>query len=192
MGKRRYFYLLLGVCCFLLTACGSGAVSNTPTAYGDAQPNTLHVLWQGLFGRHKTLKQRLEQRGIQLVIVADNILLILPSDQFFDHNSPNRIVANDFILNDVARLLRRVQKVEIKISAYTDRSQSPARAEGLTRQQAHDIAHYLSKQGVDARFLVSDGFGQRSPVATNNTQRGRLLNRRIVISLRTLPSPRVL
>ena len=192
MRSRRYFWLLLGVCCLLLSACGGGAVSNTPTAYGDAQPNTLHVIWQRLFGQHKTLKQRLEQHGIQVVIVADNILIILPTDLFYYANSPNRIIANDFILNDVARLLRRVQKVAIRISAYTDRGDSPARAVGLTRQQAHDIAHYLSRQGVDARFLVSDGFGQRDPVATNNTPRGRLLNRRIVISLRTLPSPRVL
>lgn len=192
MRARRYFGLLLGGCCLFLSACGGGVANKAPTAYGDAQPNALHVIWQRLFGQHKTLKQRLMEHGVQVVIVADNILITLPTDLFYYPNSPNRIIAKDALLNDVATLLRRVQKVAITVSAYTDRGDSPARAASLTRQQAQDVTHYLSQQGVDARFLVSEGFGQQAPIATNQTSRGRLLNRRIAISLRTLPSPRVL
>jgi OOP family OmpA-OmpF porin len=49
----------------------------------------------------------------------------------------------------------------------------------LSEHRAAAVAGYLTKSGVAADRLQSKGFGEASPIATNATDEGRALNRRV-------------
>ncbi len=137
--------------------------------------------------QNQTLLEKIQDQGVQIVIVGDNLLMILPSDKFFYPNSPNRIHSSDQILMDISKLVRRYEKITVNVTAYSDTTRSPQRAVALTQQQAQDIADFLWANGIDTRILLAKGYGSAHPIANNASAYGRAQNRRIEIRLRVLP-----
>ncbi len=137
--------------------------------------------------QNQTLVQRIEDQGVKVVTVGDNVLLILPADKFFQPDSPNRIQMSDTTLNDIAGLLRGYEKVTVKVAAYSDTTCSPQRALALTQQQAQNVVDYLWARGIDTRIIFAKGYGSGHPISNNWSAYGRAQNRRIEITLRLLP-----
>ncbi|MCM8626053.1 MAG: OmpA family protein [Candidatus Accumulibacter sp.] len=79
----------------------------------------------------------------------------------------------------------------IDVQGYTDNEPIGPALRGryptnwdLAAARAIDVVRYLQAQGVDARNLVAESFGEFQPVASNATPQGRAKNRRIDIVLR--------
>ena len=53
----------------------------------------------------------------------------------------------------------------------------------LSAARAESVLQYLVSQGVDAARLTSEGFGEQRPVADNDTEEGRELNRRVELHI---------
>jgi len=49
----------------------------------------------------------------------------------------------------------------------------------LSRRRARAVVNYLISQGISEIRLIPRGFGKTRPVATNETDEGRQLNRRV-------------
>jgi len=41
------------------------------------------------------------------------------------------------------------------------------------------MVDYLESQGIDGSRLIGKGYGESRPIATNNTEEGRMINRRV-------------
>lgn len=126
---------------------------------------------------------RLQQEGVQVTELGDYLILILPSDQFFETNSQRILPESNWILRDVARLLKSVNKSQVLIAAYTDNVGFPLFKRELSQQQAERMKSFLWAHGVDFRRLHALGFGADYPIATNRTVLGNAMNRRIEIRL---------
>ena len=61
-------------------------------------------------------------------------------------------------------------------------------AQRLSEQRAGAVAQYLQAQGVQQERLITVGGGKRYPIASNDTEQGRALNRRVEIRLLPLRS----
>ncbi|MFM7824169.1 MAG: OmpA family protein, partial [Bacteroidota bacterium] len=48
----------------------------------------------------------------------------------------------------------------------------------LSQLRAQSVVDYLKYRGINAERLVAKGYGETIPVATNDTDEGRQLNRR--------------
>ena len=72
----------------------------------------------------------------------------------------------------------------MEIGGHTDNSGDPASNVTLSQQRADAVRAYLIQQGVDANALVTKGYGDSKPVASNETDEGKFRNRRIEFSLR--------
>ena len=48
----------------------------------------------------------------------------------------------------------------------------------LSDDRAKAVVNYLISQGINAKRLTSQGFGESQPVADNSTEEGKALNRR--------------
>jgi intracellular multiplication protein IcmN len=135
---------------------------------------------------HQTLVDNLMYNGVQVIRVGDEIKIVLPADRFFYPFSAN-LNSNYFpILNRLVVLLRCFDKINVKVAAYTDDTQSWRRDLALTRLQAWMIMKYLWDSGIDARILYSVGYGNAFPIANNDTPLGQRMNRRVEITLRKL------
>jgi outer membrane protein OmpA-like peptidoglycan-associated protein len=53
----------------------------------------------------------------------------------------------------------------------------------LSEQRAESVATYFRSQQVTPQRLVTEGFGERFPIADNNTADGRQQNRRVELRL---------
>jgi outer membrane protein OmpA-like peptidoglycan-associated protein len=82
-------------------------------------------------------------------------------------------------LSNVAAILKAYPKVKIKLGGYTDNTGDAAANLQLSDQRAKNVMAELVKLGVDPSRLEAQGYGDEHPVADNNTEEGRQLNRRI-------------
>ena len=67
----------------------------------------------------------------------------------------------------------------MRVEGHTDSRASDAHNLDLSRRRAASVMRYLTEQGVDATRLDSEGFGESRPIADNETEEGRALNRRV-------------
>ena len=51
----------------------------------------------------------------------------------------------------------------------------------LSQDRANSVRVELEKMGIAANRLAAEGYGQEHPVASNDTEEGRALNRRISV-----------
>jgi outer membrane protein OmpA-like peptidoglycan-associated protein len=71
----------------------------------------------------------------------------------------------------------------IVISAYTDSYGGRYKNQTLSQARAEAIKVFMAEKGVAAEKIVTQGFGEKRHVATNETVVGRAKNRRVVIQI---------
>jgi outer membrane protein OmpA-like peptidoglycan-associated protein len=83
------------------------------------------------------------------------------------------------MLDQIVNLMFKYPSMRLAIAVHSDNS-SPAQA-SLTFSQvrAQTLVSYLINRGISSRRLVATGFGSTKPIASNNQERDRKLNRRI-------------
>ena len=71
----------------------------------------------------------------------------------------------------------------VEIFGHTDSIGSPTYNLDLSESRAREIALYLREQGIDFNRINYEGLGTTKPVMTNDTYRGRRMNRRADIAV---------
>jgi len=67
----------------------------------------------------------------------------------------------------------------LEVGGYTDNVGNPAANQRISQQRADSVRHFLIGKGVNSDSLVSKGYGDSNPIASNDTEDGRFKNRRI-------------
>jgi OOP family OmpA-OmpF porin len=49
----------------------------------------------------------------------------------------------------------------------------------LSKDRANSVKTYLVNSGVNSSQVVTKGFGEANPIASNDTEEGRIQNRRV-------------
>ncbi|MDY7117257.1 OmpA family protein [Halomonas sp. SSL-5] len=84
-------------------------------------------------------------------------------------------------LNEVASTLNNNPEVRVTIAGHTDAVGSNEYNLNLSQERADSVASYLMSQGVAGNRMRTVGYGEERPVATNETDAGRAMNRRVEI-----------
>lgn len=71
--------------------------------------------------------------------------------------------------------------LKLEVEGYTDNVGSDESNQRLSERRAESARNYLISQGVRPDMIVSRGFGEASPIASNDTEAGRSKNRRVEI-----------
>ena len=98
---------------------------------------------------------------------------------YFDFDKATLRPEGKAVLNDAAALLKTNERVVVEVAGHTDSVGSEAYNQGLSERRANTVKDYLTAQGVTATRLTARGYGENQPVATNDTDEGRQLNRRV-------------
>lgn len=83
------------------------------------------------------------------------------------------------LLDDVVAALAAAPEIAVEIAGHTDSLGSDAYNQRLSERRAKAVRDYLVSQGVDGDRLSEKGYGEAEPVADNDTEEGRELNRRV-------------
>ncbi len=97
----------------------------------------------------------------------------------FEFNKSTLTADAKGVLNDVSKGLVSQKDLRVEIAGHTDSKGSDAYNLKLSNSRAASVKSYLISQGVSPSQLVSKGYGEAQPVATNDTDEGRAQNRRV-------------
>ncbi len=84
------------------------------------------------------------------------------------------------VLDEAAKILKENPSIRVEIQGHTDSDGSDEYNQKLSEARAASVVNYFVMQhGIDSRRLVSKGYGESLPVASNATESGKELNRRV-------------
>jgi OOP family OmpA-OmpF porin len=104
--------------------------------------------------------------------------IALPTIQF-GVGSARLVPGSSPTLNEVAKILRQDPNLTVEIGGHTD-NEGPARLNRkISLERAEEVKQYLAAQGVPSAQMVTKGYGEVHPIASNRHADGRAQNRRI-------------
>lgn len=89
------------------------------------------------------------------------------------------------ILNKVVGIMKKYPDYKLRIVGHTDNVGDAAQNKKLSEERARSCYDYLIAQGIDSSRLTYLGMGETQPIASNETEQGRELNRRVEFELYT-------
>lgn len=110
----------------------------------------------------------------------EGIVLTL-QDILFSVNEAELASGSDRTLDKVAEFLNEYEDRRLEIKGYTDATGSDTYNLGLSERRAQTVKDALVERGVDPNRITTEGYGEQSPVASNDTSTGRQQNRRVEI-----------
>jgi OmpA-OmpF porin, OOP family len=118
------------------------------------------------------------ERNLALVPIETGQIIRL-NNIFFDEYSATLKEISLPELNRLVKLLKDNPHMQIEISGHTDAVGSDEENQILSDKRAASVKNYLIEKGVKAIRLTSIGYGETQPVADNNNEQDRPLNRRV-------------
>ena len=98
---------------------------------------------------------------------------------FFDFDKWDLRPESFVELDRVVALLKENPSIEIEMSAHTDSYGSDEYNFKLSDNRAKSVREYIVSKGMPESRITAQGYGETKPVATNETDEGRQLNRRV-------------
>jgi outer membrane protein OmpA-like peptidoglycan-associated protein len=102
---------------------------------------------------------------------------------FFDTGLATLRPESEAELKNLKKLLDENSNMSIEISGHTDNVGNDANNMKLSSDRAQAVVQWLLSNGIDASRLTSKGYGETKPVADNNTEEGKQLNRRVEFTI---------
>jgi outer membrane protein OmpA-like peptidoglycan-associated protein len=129
------------------------------------------------------LREQLQGSGVQVRRDGDTIELIMPGNITFGTNRAE--IRSDFydVLNSVSTVLKEFDKTAIRVAGHTDSTGSDSYNQTLSEERAQSVGRYLMSRNVASGRIQTVGYGERYPIASNETESGRQANRRVELEL---------
>ena len=86
-------------------------------------------------------------------------------------------------IGKLATVLQGFPSTNVSVEGHTDNTGDPAVNKKLSEDRAASVKAALIDKGVPADRVTSAGWGAEKPVASNDTEEGKLKNRRVEITL---------
>ncbi|HEY6506201.1 MAG TPA: OmpA family protein [Chitinophagaceae bacterium] len=102
---------------------------------------------------------------------------------FFDFDKWDLRSESFIELDRVVTLLKDNPAIEIEMSAHTDSRGSDDYNFKLSDNRARSVMEYILSKGIATTRIRSQGYGETKPVAANDTDENRQLNRRVEFTI---------
>jgi len=104
---------------------------------------------------------------------------VILNNIFFD---TDKAILREESFSELDRLLaifEEVPTLKVEIAGHTDSDGSDSYNEGLSDRRANAVREYLTSNGIADEQIVAKGYGEVQPIADNDTEEGKQLNRRV-------------
>ncbi len=187
-GERQLSRTAIGAALGAAGGAGIGALAGRDRAKGALIGAGVGALAGGAVGAYMDvqeakLRQRLAGTGVGVTRVGDELVLRMPGNVTFESDRVEIRSSFFEVLSSVGLVLKEYNKTLVEVSGHTDGSGSDDYNQTLSEKRARIVGDYLVAQGVDRRRVLSQGLGERHPIASNDTADGRQQNRRVELRL---------
>ncbi|QOI98105.1 MAG: OmpA family protein [Flammeovirgaceae bacterium] len=121
---------------------------------------------------------RLQPVEVGTMVTLKNILFIQSTPELLPESYPE--------LNLVVEFLKANPQVEIELSGHTDNRGSYRALMELSQKRVNRVKSYLVSKGIDPKRISGKGYGGTKPVASNDNEESRQLNRRVEFTIKKL------
>jgi outer membrane protein OmpA-like peptidoglycan-associated protein len=134
------------------------------------------------------IQKHIPKEVIREVVVEKNIIavsedrLVLVGVNFaFDKSE---LLPESYpVLDKSVKLLNDRPEIKVEIEGYTDYIGTEEYNQKLSVERAETVKAYLISKGIAANRLSTIGYGKGNPIANNDSDEGRAMNRRIVFKI---------
>lgn len=157
----------------------SGGTGVLPGAAGGA---VFGGMMGGFLNNHANVKDQLENHGVKVFVLGDQIKIIIPTEQTFRDITPHIYPQAYTTLGLVSDYLNRYKTVSVRVAVYQDDAGSDKINMSLSKQQADALVKFFWGR-INTRLLYGVGMGDCSLVAEVTSE----ANSRIEITTEKLP-----
>lgn len=126
----------------------------------------------------------LNQKGVKVVSIGQDYMISIPATFLFEPQTPHIKWKSYALLNEVAVFLKQFRKISIYITSYSSKYVSVQREKALTIARSRVVSEYLWSQGIDSRFIFTQGLGSDKPIIASTSGGDFSANARIEITFR--------
>jgi outer membrane protein OmpA-like peptidoglycan-associated protein len=119
--------------------------------------------------------------GARVERAGEGIRVIFDSGILFSTGSATITSTSRYNIEKLARILNRYKDTSLVIEGHTDDIGDENSNQILSEKRAESVANLLEAYGVSGRRLSPVGYGETHPVASNETENDRKLNRRVEV-----------
>jgi outer membrane protein OmpA-like peptidoglycan-associated protein len=145
--------------------------------YMDQQQQEMEQALAEEQARHDIEVQKLKNQTLKVNIA---------SEVSFGFDSASLTPAFIPKLTKLSEIIKRYPKTIIHVVGYTDSIGSSAYNMTLSQRRAQSVVDYFAQQGIASQRLVAVGRGETQPRASNDTEAGRQLNRRVELFIKPI------
>jgi len=133
--------------------------------------------------KNQALIEELKKRHIEARETNRGVAVNLPSVNFQFDSADLTPDGRDHVDQIASILNRQAPNRRIAVEGYASRESAAQEAynQRLSEKRAETVAAALTKDGVQSSQINTQGFGTRSPIASNDTEEGRQKNRRVEV-----------
>jgi outer membrane protein OmpA-like peptidoglycan-associated protein len=161
----------------------------TSTVLGAVAGAAVGGIAGGMIGEYmdrqeREFNQRLARvEGASVQRMQDNLAVTFRSDVLFDVDSTRLKPGAYDEIDIVADILMRYPDTRVMVDGFTDSTGSERYNLQLSEARALSVKDALVNAGVHPARINARGFGESKPIASNATEAGRQLNRRVTITI---------
>ncbi len=100
------------------------------------------------------------------------------NDIYYEYDSDALTAQSKLVVYEFVDFLKENPAIKVAIHGHTDNIGGAEYNRQLSERRAKSVYEYLIQLGIASNRLSYEGFGFAKPVATNDTEQGRALNRR--------------
>lgn len=191
-----------------MTETGQGAIIGSTAGaalgailgsqHGDAGPGALAgavggALLGGMVGAYmeqqrkdfeKALAQEIASGVIRVERLSNDQLLVgMTGETTFGVDSDQINPGFYTTMDRIAKIVNQYGKTELIVAGHTDDQGSESHNQALSERRAASVERYLEGRHVVPERITATGYGMTQPIASNETDDGRRLNRRVDITI---------
>jgi outer membrane protein OmpA-like peptidoglycan-associated protein len=121
--------------------------------------------------------------GVRVQRVGEGIVIEFENDVLFGFDMYDLRQQARENLDKLVMILNKYPDTNIEIHGHTDNKGSARYNQSLSERRAKAVADYLTGKNISAKRLTTIGFGEESPIASNDTEEDRAKNRRVEFAI---------
>jgi OOP family OmpA-OmpF porin len=126
----------------------------------------------------KDLEMNFQMQPIEIgtTVTLKNILFVQSKDALLPDSYPQ--------LDQVVQFMQENPHVEIELAGHTDNRGSFQQLMSLSQKRVNKVKSYLVSKGIKSNRITGKGYGGSKPIASNDNEDTRLLNRRVEFTIK--------
>jgi outer membrane protein OmpA-like peptidoglycan-associated protein len=122
-------------------------------------------------------------KGAKVERIGEGIKITFDSGILFDVDKAMLKDPSKQELSELAVILNKYEDTNILLEGHTDSTGPEEYNLDLSRLRAQAVSNELATNGVNPSRFTIMGYGESQPIADNDTEEGRALNRRVEVAI---------